>query len=90
MDDILGTLNESGVVVKWPKCHIMGGRYTPPATRVMVSPNTFVVLPAGFTKWERVEEIKTVLNTGKSSVGSVNAEAETSSNPAKPKSKAGA
>jgi len=61
MDDILGTLDTEGNVSTWPKLNVMGGSYTPPATRVNVSASQFVVIPAGFTEWGRVEEIKAAL-----------------------------
>ena len=61
MDDILGTLDSDGAVQVWPKLNIMGGSYTPPASRVIVGAGQFVVLPAGFTAWERVEEVKAAL-----------------------------
>lgn len=62
MDNILGKMDENGAVVEWPQQNIMGGSYTPPGNRVTVGVGVFVVIPAGFTQWERVEDIKAQLN----------------------------
>ena len=60
MDTILSHTNDDGSIT-WPKTDVMGGGYTQPVTRCTVAPGVFVVLPVGFTQWERIGEIKAAL-----------------------------
>jgi len=66
MDDLnskIGTVDTDGNVTEWPKRNINGGEYTPPSNRIGVGVGRFVVLPPGFTAWEKVDEIKAALTT---------------------------
>ena len=56
--DVIGTLNPDGTFKKWPTLNIQGGRYNKPATTQPISPEYFVVLPAGFIDWDVVKTLK--------------------------------
>lgn len=57
MDNMLGKVDEKGVFT-WPKTDILGAAYVQPASRVNLNAQTFVVIPAGFDRWELIEDIK--------------------------------
>lgn len=54
----IGTLKEDGTLLEWPRYNIVGAQYQPPANRQDIGGGRFVVIPAGFTRWELVDVLK--------------------------------